>query len=157
MGGPPSDGSQSGFPDATGHFAMGAPIGTVRVFCFPQDNAGLSVAGADVEVTKGNPALVEVYGVRSKTASPGDAGVRIRPVTLPLVLAAVAPNRSAAQQGLKVGDRVVSIDGAPVQGLLPNGAATLIGNHKPGSTVSIGIDRAGTVTVFKLPVVASPD
>jgi hypothetical protein len=33
----------------------------------------------------------------------------------------------------------------------------LIGNHKPGTTVAVGIDRGGTVTTFKLPVIASPD
>lgn len=157
MGGPPSDGSQSGVPDDKGHFAMAAPIGTVRVFCFGQQSPGFTVAGTDVEVTKAAPAVVEVYSVRVKSQSRGNAGIRIRPVTLPLVLAAVEPNSAAAQQGLKVGDRVVTIDGASVQGLLPAGAMTLIGNHAPGTTVSVGIDRAGTVTTFKLPVVASTD
>lgn len=157
MGGPPSDESHSSFPDAQGHFAMAAPVGMVRVFCFLQNGGGYTVAGTDVEVTKGNPASAEVYAVKIKSTSPGDAGIKIRPVTLPLVIAAVAPSTSAAQQGLKVGDRVVSIDGVPVQGLLPFGAMTLIGNHKPGTTVAIGIDRAGTVTVFKLPVTTSPD
>ena len=76
---------------------------------------------------------------------------------LPLVIAAVEPNSAAATQGMKVGDRVVTIDGAPVQGLLPAGAMTLVGNHKPGTTVSVGIDRGGTPVAFKLPVTASPD
>jgi C-terminal processing protease CtpA/Prc len=78
-------------------------------------------------------------------------------VTLPLVIVAVAPNSSAAQQGIKAGDRIVSVDGASLQGLLPAGATVLIANHKPGTTVTVGIDRGGTVTAFKLPVVASPD
>jgi C-terminal processing protease CtpA/Prc len=146
-----------GFPDDKGHFVMGSPIGMVRVFCFPQSQGGLTVAGTDVEVTKAQPASVEIYAVRIKTQSPGNAGIRIRPVTLPLVINAVEPSSAAATQGIKVGDRLVSIDGASVQGLLPMGAATLIGNHKVGTTVSIGIDRAGTVTTYKLPVVASPD
>ncbi len=157
MGGPPSDESQMGYPDDKGHFVMGSPIGMVRVFCFPQSQGGLTVAGTDVEVTKAQPASVEIYAVRIKTQSPGNAGIRIRPVTLPLVINAVEPNSAAATQGIKVGDRLVSIDGASVQGLLPMGAATLVGNHKVGSTVSIGIDRAGTVTTYKLPIVASPD
>jgi hypothetical protein len=157
MGGPPSDGSQSSNPDDKGHFAMAAPIGVVRVFCFAQSTPGLTVAGADVEVTKAAPAVVEVYGVRVKSQSPGDAGIRIRPVTLPLVIGAVDPASAAAKEGIKAGERLVLIDGAPVQGLLPAGAMALIGNHKPGTTVTIGIDRAGTVATFKLPVVASPD
>jgi C-terminal processing protease CtpA/Prc len=97
--------------------------------------------------------------VRAKSAgsSSGDAGFRIQPVTLPLVVAAVAPNSSAATQGMKVGDRVLSIDGASLQGVLPAGAMTLIGNHKPGTTVTVGIDRAGTPTTLTLPVTASAD
>jgi S1-C subfamily serine protease len=58
---------------------------------------------------------------------------------------------------MKVGDRVVTIDGAPVQGLLPAGAMTLVGDHKPGTTVSVGIDRGGTPVTLELPVTASPD
>jgi len=158
MGGPPSDPSQMSFPDDKGHFAMSAPIGMVRVFCFWQAGAGLGPAGTDVEVTKGAPASVEIYAVRAKYgSSPGNAGFRIKPVTLPLVVVSVEPNSAAATQGLKAGDRVVTIDGASLQGLLPAGAMTLIQNHKPGTTVSVGIDRAGTPTTFKLPVVASPD
>ena len=157
MGGPPSDQSQMSFPDDKGHFAMSAPIGMARVFCFSRNNGALSPAGTDVEVTKAAPAKVEIYAVRAKTSSPGDAGFRIKPVTLPLVIAAVEPNSAAATQGMKVGDRVVTIDGAPVQGLLPAGAMTLVGNHKPGTTVSVGIDRGGAPVTFKLPVTASPD
>jgi hypothetical protein len=157
MGGPPPDPSKSGNPDDKGFFAMSAPIGMVRVFCFPQDVAGLTVAGTDVEVTKAQPANVEVYAVRIKPASAGYAGIRIRPVTLPLVINSVDPNTAAAQQGIKAGERVVAIDGASLAGILPMGAMTLIGNHKPGTTVTIGIDRGGTVTTFKLPVTASPD
>ena len=159
MGGPPSDQSQMSFPDDKGHFSMSAPIGMVRVYCLPLANPGLSRAGTDVEVTKLAAANVEIYGVRAKFAgsSPGDAGFRIKPVTMPLVVAAVAPNSAAATQGIKVGDRVLSIDGASLQGLLPAGAMTLIGNHKPGTTVTVGIDRAGKPTTFTLPVTASAD
>jgi protocatechuate 3,4-dioxygenase beta subunit len=158
MGGPPSDPSQMSFPDELGHFSMSAPAGIVRVFCFPQGGPGLTVAGTDVEVTKAATANVEIYGVRVKSAgSPGSAGFRIKPETLPLVVAAVEPNSAAATQGMKVGDHVISIDGATLQGLLPQGAMTLLGNHKPGTTVTVGIDRAGTPTTFKLPVTASPD
>jgi hypothetical protein len=158
MGGPPGDPSQMSFPDDKGHFSMSAPVGMVRVFCFPQSNVALTVAGTDVEVTKGAAANVEIYGVRVKSGtSPGNAGFRIKPVTLPLVVGAVEPNSAAATQGMKVGDRVVTIDGASLAGLLPAGAMRLVLNHKPGTTVSVGIDRGGTVTTFKLPVVASPD
>ncbi|HEY5945886.1 MAG TPA: carboxypeptidase regulatory-like domain-containing protein [Kofleriaceae bacterium] len=157
MGGPPPDPSWSSVPDDKGHFAMAAPIGMVRVFCFPQSVPGLTVAGIDVEVTAAAVPNVEVYSVRTRSSSRGNAGIRIRPLVLPLVINAIEPNSAAATQGMKLGDVVVSIDGAPVQGLLPAGAMTLIGNHKAGTTVTIGVDRAGTPTTFKLPVTASPD
>jgi len=156
MGGAPNDESQMSFPDARGHFAMASPIGKVRVFCFPQSTPGLTVAGTDVDVAKGAAANVEIYAVRIKTQTAGDAGIRIRPLTLPIVVNWVAPNSVAEKQGIKAGDRVVTIDGASVAGLLPAGAMTLIANHKAGTTIAIGIDR-GTVTTFKLPVVASGD
>jgi hypothetical protein len=157
MGGGPTEQAQMGYPDDKGHFAMAAPIGMVRVFCFPQNSQATTVAGTDVEVTKSATAKVEIYAVRVKSASAGYAGIRIRPVTLPLVINAVEPNSSAATQGIHVGERVVAIDGGSLAGVLPAGAMTLIANHRPGTTVSIAIDRGGTVTTYKLPVVASPD
>lgn len=156
MGGPP-DPSSTSFPDASGHFAMAAPIGMVRVFCFPQGGPLMSPAGTDVEVTAQTVPNVEVYGVKVKRTTPGDAGFRIKPLVLPLVVVDVTPNSSAATQGMKPGDLVTSIDGTAVQGLLPAGAMTLIGNHAPGSTVTVGIARGSTALTFKLPVVASPD
>lgn len=59
------------------------------------------------------------------------------------------------QVGLRPG--TYAIDGAPVQGLLPAGAMWLIGNHKPGSIVNVGVTRGGTPATFKLPVTASAD
>lgn len=158
MGGPPADESQMSFPDDKGHFAMSAPIGRVRIFCFAQGNVTTSVAGTDVDVTKAGPASVEIYAVRNTSgSSPGNAGFRIRPVTLPLVVNSIEPGSAAATQGMKVGDRVISIDGASLDGVLPGGAMTLVGNHKPGTIVTVGIDRGGPPTIFKLPVTASAD
>ena len=44
-----------------------------------------------------------------------------------------------------------------VQGLLPAGAGALLGNHKPGSIVAVGIMRGSTPATFKLPVTVSAD
>jgi S1-C subfamily serine protease len=102
-----------------------------------------------------SPGVAQVYAVANKFgATPGDAGFKIRPIVLPLVVNDVAPSGPAATQGMKAGDILVTIDGASLQGLLPMGAGFLIGNHKPGSVVIIGVERNGTALTFKIPVVA---
>ena len=157
MSGPPPDPSQMGFTDDKGHFTMASPLGKVRIFCFSQGDPTLSVAGIDIEVTSQATATAEVYAVRSKFgATPGDAGFQIRPTQLPLVVNNVRSGSGAAAQGVKVGDVVISIDGASLQGLLPLGASWLLANHKPGTFVTVGLDRGGTPLTVKLPVVASP-
>ena len=157
MSGPPPDPSQRGFTDDKGHFAMSSPLGKVRIFCFARGDSSLSVAGIDIEVTSQATATAEVYAVRNKYgASPGDVGLQIRPTQLPLVVNNVRSGSGAAAQGVKVGDVVTSIDGATLAGVLPNGATVLISNHKPGTTVTVGLDRGGTPLTVKLPVVAAP-
>jgi hypothetical protein len=36
------------------------------------------------------------------------------------------------------------------------GASFLIGNHKPGTTVAVGVERNGAPLTFKIPIVAPP-
>ena len=87
------------------------------MFCFSQAG-GYSVAGTDVDVTSQAPAVVEVFAVPNKFgAQAGDAGFRIKPIVIPLVVNDVTPGSAAATQGLKVGDVVVSIDGVTLQGV----------------------------------------
>ncbi len=157
MGGPPGDPSQISHTDDKGHFAMASPAGRVRVFCFMEGDQSLSVAGIDLDVTSQAPGVAEVYSVRSKFgASPGDAGFQIRPMQLPLIVNSVRPGSGAAAQGVKVGDLVTSIDGQSLQGVMPMGASFLLQNHKPGTTVTVVLDRGGTPLTVKLPVTAAP-
>lgn len=62
----------------------------------------------------------------------------------------------AAAAGLRVGDRLVTIDGASLQGLLPAGAMFLIANHRPGTVVTLGISRGGAIQTIKIPVGKPP-
>jgi hypothetical protein len=157
MGGPPGDPSQISHSDDKGHFAMASPLGKVRVFCFAEGDPGISVAGIDLEVTGQATAIAEVRAVRSTFgATPGDAGFQIRPMQLPLIVNTVRPGSAAATQGVRVGDLVTTIDGASLQGVLPMGAMILIQNHRPGTIVTVGLDRGGTPLSVKLPVVAAP-
>jgi RNA polymerase sigma-70 factor (ECF subfamily) len=156
----PTDASQASVSDSSGHFAMGAPLGRVRVFCFAPDSLGpgsaqLSVAGTDVDVTGQTVASVDVFSVRGTFgATPSTAGFLFRR-TLPLVVAQVDPR--VAQLGLRVGDHVMTIDGVALQGVLSQGAMFLVFNHRAGTTVSIGVDRGGTLAKFDIPVVAGTE
>jgi len=142
--------------DASGKFAVTSPLGRVRVFCFPQGTPH-SVAGTDVEVTTTTVPNVELVSVKNTFgASPGDGGFDFTPLVLPLRVHAVTPNGPAAGVDLKAGDVITSIDGGSLQGVLPMGASFLVQNHKPGSTLALGVDRAGTAHAVKITVAAQP-
>src|SRR6185312_16132284 len=51
------------------------------------------------------------------------------------------PHGPAAASGLAAGDHLVTIDGTSLQGMLPQGAMTLIMNHHPGSAIVLGVER----------------
>jgi carboxyl-terminal processing protease len=56
----------------------------------------------------------------------------------------------AKAAGLAIGDRLVSIDGAPVTGLLPGAAMMLAWNKRPGATLALGVERNGTPLTIKI-------
>jgi hypothetical protein len=142
------DASHQAFTDASGHFAVTAPAGRVRIFCFSPGPSPLSPAGTDVDVTSGGRATVSVFSVRSTfTGPPADAGFTITPAVLPLTV-----DRVTTAAGLQVGDQVTAIDGKPLDGVLPAGAMTLIANHRSGTTVTVGISRGGSAQTIKLVV-----
>jgi hypothetical protein len=145
------DPSQQAFTDGAGHFVVNAPIGRVRIFCFPLNGGPLSTAGTDVDVTSGARANVKAFSVQATFgSSPGAAGFAVAPDVLPLTVAQVVPTGPAATAGLRPGDQVVTIDGAPLQGVLPDGAMTLLANHRPGTTITLGVSRGGAMQTIKV-------
>jgi hypothetical protein len=152
LAGPAADPTMRGVSDETGRFTMRAPTGLVHVICRPNDN-GLSISGADVEVAANGTATIVASSVRSKFATVrGDAGLWFQSLTLPLAIGKLEPNGPAAEQGAKVGDRVVSIDGMPLDGVLPLGAQWLVWNHRPGTKLTLAVERAGVPMTFEIPV-----
>jgi membrane-associated protease RseP (regulator of RpoE activity) len=150
MGGQP-DPAFRAFTDAAGRFLLSAPIGRVRVFCFAPNGGPMSEAGMDVEVTSTGIPTVELIAVRSTAgAAPGNPGFGFSRVLLPLTVDRIDPGGPAASSGLAIGDRLVAIDGAALQGMLPEGALFLLGNHRPGTTVTLGIERGGVPQTFKI-------
>jgi len=138
--------------DAKGAFSIPAPIGKARVMCFPSDGV-FSAAGGDVDVPASGSGTIALKAVRAMPP-PSDVGFRIKPLTLPLVIASVDADGPAKPAGLAVGDIVVSVDGQSVAGLLPAGAMMLAWNHRAGTTLTLGIERAGAPMSIK--IVAKP-
>jgi len=54
--------------------------------------------------------------------------------------------------GIAPGDRVATIDGQSLQGMLPDGAMFLLFNHRPGSTITLGLERRGATRTAKITV-----
>jgi hypothetical protein len=150
MGGQAGQVTQQTALDAKGNVTLAAPVGKVRVMCFSPDGS-TSAAGGDVDVAAGTPASIDLYAVRAQPP-PCDPGYRITPLTLPLQIGSVDPQGPAKASGLQPGDKLVSIDGVSTAGLLPVGAMMLAWNHKPGSTLTLGLDRNGTPVTVKIVV-----
>jgi hypothetical protein len=136
--------------DAAGHFSLLAPIGRVRVHCFPLAGGPLSLTGTDVDVPRIGTVAVELIALRRSEEPRGDLGFIVARTRLPITVAGVQPGGPAASSGLKVGDHIVTIDGTSVQGILPATAMILLGNHRPGTTTIIGVERAGLLQVITI-------
>jgi hypothetical protein len=147
------DPSRQTFTDASGHFALDAPIGHARVLCWPSEPPW-SGAGAEVDIAAGQVATHTLYSVQPTfTTTTGSVGLKLQPNTFPISIGSVDPHGAAAAAGIQVGDHLVSIDGGSLDGLLPLGAWDLILNHAPGSTATLGIERGGATRQVTLTVV----
>jgi putative serine protease PepD len=118
--------------------AAGQVVGINTAIAGSAQNIGFAIpidtARAIVErIAGGQPAQpVAFLGVATGDAEDGSPGA---------VVAEVTADSAANQAGIKVGDRIISIDGAAVPG-----AAELRGviqGHKPGDTVKIVVVRDG--------------
>jgi RNA polymerase sigma factor (sigma-70 family) len=128
--------------DGGGQFSVAAPIGRVRVVCAMWAGGPLSLAGTDVEVAGDRAATVDLVAVRdTRGRARSNPGFVLARGVLPLTVNVVMPGGPAEAAGLLAGDHLVAIDGASLRGMLPVGAATLLGNHAPGTTVVLAIER----------------
>ena len=153
MSGVPPDPSRQAFSDAKGHFHVDAPAGHVRVFCFFPMGGARSPAGTDLDTTPNAVASVELISVRATYGvTPGNPGFTVLWLALPVTVGQVDAKGPAAAAGLRPGDHLVTIDGASLQGMLPQGANTLLQNHHPGTIVVLGIERAGVTSTISISV-----
>ncbi|HEY0647427.1 S41 family peptidase [Phenylobacterium sp.] len=76
--------------------------------------------------------------LRDRSNQPATLGVTLERAGGALLVGGIAPNSPAAKGGLKVGDRIVAIDGAPALELL-EASSRLVGTQTP---VVLTVDRA---------------
>jgi carboxyl-terminal processing protease len=96
---------------------------------------------------------VDLVAVRpSFSGRPPKVGFDLVPLNLPITVNTIDPAGPAAAAGVAPGDRVVTIDGQSLQGMLPDGAMTLLQNHRAGSTITLGLERGGSVRTSKVVV-----
>jgi RNA polymerase sigma-70 factor (ECF subfamily) len=151
MGMSPPDESRQAFTDAAGHFSLTTPTGHVRVFCFPTSGPPISVAGTDVDVSPGRIPHVDLVAVRPTFGnSPAKVGFDLVPLNLPITVNTVDPAGPAAAAGIAPGDHIVTVDGQSLQGMLPEGVNIMLFNHHAGSTITLGLERGGSVRTAKI-------
>lgn len=135
--------------DAQGTFVLTAPAGDLVIGC-----AGLDRVYSDgLRLVTLSPSRrleleVPVVALREDVAlTLAGFGAELETGALQPYLVQVDPEGPAAAAGLRDGDRVVAVDGAPVTELSPRGVRMLIQNNPPATTVEITVDRGGrTVT-----------
>jgi regulator of sigma E protease len=88
--------------------------------------------------------------VRASGSPRGSAGVTLARGVLPITITSVDPRGPAGTAGLAAGDHLLAIDGVPLRGMLPMGAQILLGNHRPGTTVTLAIERGGAPQTIQL-------
>jgi protocatechuate 3,4-dioxygenase beta subunit len=140
--------SKFAFTDDSGNFRLRAPIGRVRVTCFPYP-APFSLGSTYVDLTATAAAQVTVPVVRV-VSPPGDPGFDVAPAAVPVTVRAIEPNGAATSDGLAVGDQITTVDGASIAALHPSGVMALARNHRPGTVLTLGVTRGGqsrTVTI----------
>jgi hypothetical protein len=125
--------------DAAGRFALPAPVGAVGVRCLGQDDFAPAFARATVPAS--GIGQVEVHALRTEGPPVFDGFFGLF-VDVDALLKGVVPGSPAEAAGLKVGDRIMSLDGGAIdgQGTLAN---MYLHTRPVGTTVRFGLVRAG--------------
>lgn len=119
------------------------------------ESPALRHAGAERVVTSGFEELfnhldpysryvppTEARAARERRVGQSGLGLRVTVRGDALLLGAVTPGGAAQQAGLRVGDRLLAVDGRPTDPRDPSGAALLL-EGPPDSTVTLRLARGG--------------
>jgi hypothetical protein len=132
------------FSDDAGAFELeDAPTGAISVYC---ENKPWTYSNgrADFTATAGQVAACEVPAVKiARDVAFASMQATIQPGLMPGRIVAVTPRGAADRGGVRVGDIITAIDGANVTKLTPMGLFFVIGQHGVGTTMHLGLSRAG--------------
>ncbi len=131
----------------TRELATKQPGETVRV----RVQRGTRFGDLDIPLVR-RPAAAQqqVAGSSTPPVAGGKLGVDVKNAvgSRGAVVVSVKPDSSAQQAGLKVGDRIVSVDGRMVEGT--DGLIREVSQRKPGSTVSVQLVREDQLIVSRV-------
>lgn len=135
------------FSDENGAFVLeGAPTGSISVGCSTNGNYWTN-GKADLNALSGQDATCEVPVVKiNPDGAFANTGAVVDPSTTPVRFSVVLPHSAGDQAGVRAGDVVLTVDGASVAPLTPQGVAVLIAQHPPGTTAHLGLSRGGQST-----------
>jgi S1-C subfamily serine protease len=142
-----------GFSDESGAFVLeSAPSGDVSIHCQPSAEYWTD-GKSDLTLSAGQQAICEVPVVQRNPDAPAPGhvmGAELDPSATPVRFTVIAPGGPAARAGLRVGDVVLTIDGASVTRLTPWGVQTLIAQRPAGATAHLGVSRGGQTVAAEL-------
>jgi putative serine protease PepD len=125
--------------DARGAFGFAAPAGALRVTCFA---VGHTTGSAVVSVEAGSTTTVEVALVALRPVA--DPGFTLDLWSVPARILEVVDGGPAALAGLRPGDVITAVGGAPVAGLDRMAVGMLIAGHPAGTVVEVTTSRGAT-------------
>jgi len=144
--------------DANGRFTLGrVPAGKGELAVMPKDGAFEQLAKRDFEVTSGQRLdLGTIKIVPPRKGEAGTLGMGTELADGALVVASVKPGGPAEGAGVRVGDKIVAVEGVAVAELTPALAQTLVasGTIGVGQQVQLGLDRAGAAAQVTIIAVA---
>ncbi|MEO8701498.1 MAG: sigma-70 family RNA polymerase sigma factor [Kofleriaceae bacterium] len=129
-----------------GSFELGVFTGRNRAVCTA---AGYAQAAIDVDVTAGAMARVALVSIKL-VMPPSDPGFDVLAGQSPPIVVTLDPKGPAAAAGLAVGDRLVSVDGQSVAELSTQGVMAVAHNHRPGTTITLVVDRGVTSRTLRI-------
>ena len=132
--------------DASGRFVIERQAsGKGHLVVLPKDGGLTTLATRAYTTVAGQRAdLGRIEIVPPRTGDAGTLGLGTIVEDGKLVVANVKPGGPAEQAGVKVGDRIVTIDGHPVTDLEHSRQLVASGIVGVGQVVQLGLDRAGT-------------